>query len=268
MCPFPHLLTRSEQHLLLAPLTTCGPQREHDSPLPRPLSPVRDTRRATARWLADGGAQGWRSQAQQNREHMLHNLAWWMEHEEGLEADLDSLSPAALRSFLAYLQEPCPEGRWGSNHHAVKRATRPSTEQTYHRHLRAFANFCIAEGLLDERPLSNVKTPKVPNDQVQPFSPEQVQVPGGRRPPERRRALGRADRPALGGLRPVTEQATYYRASVGCDSKVRQRRAVGGGSMPAGPAAGWRARPPAPPRTPAFRGSRAPVFPGLRHRLF
>lgn len=93
-----------------------------------------------------------------------------------MDANLDSLSPSVVREFLTYLREPCPQGRWGSTHHAVTRETRPSTVQTYHRHLRGFVYFCLAEGLLDENPLQNVKTPKVPKDQIQPFTPEQVQL--------------------------------------------------------------------------------------------
>jgi integrase/recombinase XerC/integrase/recombinase XerD len=58
---------------------------------------------------------------------------------------------------------------------AVK-AARPSTIQTYHRHLRAFLNFCVDEGTLNQSPLRNVKPPRVPVEQIQPFSPEQVQA--------------------------------------------------------------------------------------------
>lgn len=46
----------------------------------------------------------------------------------------------------------------------------------YFRMLRAFTNFCLAEGLLQETPLKNVKAPRVPNDQIQPLVPEQVQA--------------------------------------------------------------------------------------------
>jgi len=35
-------------------------------------------------------------------------------------------------------------------------------------------NFCEAEGLLEGSPLKNVKAPRVPNDQVQPFNQDQV----------------------------------------------------------------------------------------------
>jgi integrase/recombinase XerD len=45
----------------------------------------------------------------------------------------------------------------------------------YFRILRAFSNFCLAEGLLEETPLKNVKAPRVPTDQIQPLSQEQLQ---------------------------------------------------------------------------------------------
>jgi site-specific recombinase XerD len=46
----------------------------------------------------------------------------------------------------------------------------------YYRIIRAFSNFLLAEGLLTETPLRNVKAPKIPTDQIQPFSEEQVQL--------------------------------------------------------------------------------------------
>jgi site-specific recombinase XerD len=42
--------------------------------------------------------------------------------------------------------------------------------------VKAFVNFCLAEGLLDENPLRNVKSPRVHNDQIEPLSAEQVQA--------------------------------------------------------------------------------------------
>jgi site-specific recombinase XerD len=80
-----------------------------------------------------------------------------------------------VREFLAYAREARPEGRFGSDRLSAKREARPATVNAYFRILRAFTNFCLEEGLLQETPLKNVKEPKIPKDQIQPFSDEQVE---------------------------------------------------------------------------------------------
>lgn len=135
-----------------------------------------DLRKAAGRWISDGKAQGWSAKTLKNREQMLERFCWWLEHKEELAPAVGSLNPQTVRAFMAYLREPCPEGRWGSDHHATKRETRPSTVSTYYRALRALCGFLAAEGLLEEWPLENVKAPRVPKDRVQPFHPEQVQA--------------------------------------------------------------------------------------------
>jgi site-specific recombinase XerD len=106
----------------------------------------------------------------------MEHFIWWLENEEETAATLEALTPSRIRAVLAYAREERPEGRWGSNYPSARRASRPSTVHTLFRCLRAFSNFCVAEGLLDETPLKNIKPPRVPNDQVQPLSPEQVQA--------------------------------------------------------------------------------------------
>ena len=52
---------------------------------------------------------------------------------------------------------------------------RPATVNAYYRILRALFNFLLNERVITEHPLRNVKAPKVPADQIQPFSAAQVQ---------------------------------------------------------------------------------------------
>jgi site-specific recombinase XerD len=106
----------------------------------------------------------------------MERFCWWLENEAALSPTIDALSPATVRTFLAYAREPHPEGRYGSSRESAKREAPPATISAYFRCLRAFANFCIAEGLLEETPLKNVKAPRVPTDQIQPFDQEQVQA--------------------------------------------------------------------------------------------
>lgn len=117
---------------------------------------------------------------------MLDRFLWWLEHEAEAAPTLDSLTPDRIRDFLAYARAPRAEGRYGSGHARAKGVARPATVNRYFRELRALANFCLEEGLLKETPLRNVKAPKIPDDQIQPFSAEQVQalVDAARRGPD------------------------------------------------------------------------------------
>jgi integrase/recombinase XerD len=137
-----------------------------------------DLRRLVRRWLLDGEAQGWSAKSLTDRRIALEHLAWWLENEAEAPALLASLTPDRLRAFLGYVRAEHPNGRWGHNHPATQRKARPSTVRTYYRDIRAFCGFSEAEGLLPPEvwPLHNVKAPHVPKDQVQPFTPEQVQA--------------------------------------------------------------------------------------------
>lgn len=140
-----------------------------------PSTSSSDLRRAISNWLADGKAQGWSPRTLHDRQKTMDRFCWWLENEAGAPASLSSLTPACIRAFLSYAREFRPEGRYGSNHPSAHRQVRPATVNAYFRILRAFTNFCLAEGLLEETPLKNVKAPRVPTDQVQPLSSEQTQ---------------------------------------------------------------------------------------------
>lgn len=142
-------------------------------PTSTPLSPLE---RAVGHWLADGKAQGHSPRTLGNRRHLMAKVVWWLQHEAQAAPSLESLTAARIRAFMTYLREERPDGRFASDAPNVRHAARPSTVHTYYRCVRAFVNFSLAEGLLDETPLKNVKAPRVPNDQVQPLSAEQVQA--------------------------------------------------------------------------------------------
>lgn len=166
--------------------TTAAQTRTPRAPAARPVRDVSRTAptppvsaspnliRSVSRWIADGKAQGWSDRTLKNREQLMARFAWWLEHEAAEPLLLSSIDPAQIRAFLAYVRDPAPAGRWGNDKPAEK--ARPSTVHTYHGALRAFANFILAEGLVDEAPLKNVKAPKVPKDQIQPFTDDQVQL--------------------------------------------------------------------------------------------
>lgn len=150
-----------------------APRRIASEPAPAGNS---DLRRAIKGWLADGQAQGWSPRTVEDRRKTMERFCWWLEHEDEAPVAISSLDPGCIRRFLAYAREVKPGGRYGTDHPCAQRAVRPATVNAYYRVLRAFANFCIAEGIFAETPLKNVKAPRVPSDQIQPFSREQLQL--------------------------------------------------------------------------------------------
>lgn len=162
----------TSRRLPSAERTGNAPGRRDSSSQSRPAV---DLKRAVIRWLGDGKAQGWSPRTIKDRDETMARFCWWLENEEKVPPTLDKLSPATIRTFLSYAREPRPSGRYGSERETAKREARPATVSAYFRCLRAFSNFCIAEGLLDETPLKNVKAPRVPTDQIQPLDPEQLQ---------------------------------------------------------------------------------------------
>lgn len=146
------------------------------TPKPKPERPSGDVRRAAATWIADGKAQGWSAATIRDREQALERFCWWLENEAKCGVGLAELSPTRVREFLAYTRDPCPTGRYGSDRPSAKKEARPATVNAYFRIIRALTNFCLEEGLLHETPLKNVTEPKIPKDQIQPFTDDQVEL--------------------------------------------------------------------------------------------
>jgi integrase/recombinase XerC len=148
---------------------SCSPRSSARKPPPIPVQ------RAVQTWVADGKAQNFSPRTLADREGTFQRVVWWLEHVEQVEPTLEALTPERVRRFLAYVRDPNPEGRFGKDHPLSKARARPSTVATYFRDLRAFSGFCVAEGFLSASFVQNVKAPKVPFDQVQPFTEAQVQ---------------------------------------------------------------------------------------------
>jgi site-specific recombinase XerD len=132
-------------------------------------------RQAISDWLAGGKAEGWSPRTLDDRRMALGRFCWWLENEARVPLALRSVTPQIIRAFLTYAREPREEGRFGCRRSTTRRQARPATINAYYRILRAFLNWCLAEDLIETTPLKNVKSPKVPNDQIQPLSEEQVQ---------------------------------------------------------------------------------------------
>lgn len=115
----------------------------------------------------------------------MARFAWWMENERETAPRLENVTPLLVREFLIYLREPVAPGkpRWGSDHPNARRAMRPASVNAYFRILRALLNWTNREGLLDDKPLTNVPTPRIPECHIEPFSADQQQqlLDGARR---------------------------------------------------------------------------------------
>jgi site-specific recombinase XerD len=126
-------------------------------------------------WLADGQASGWSLRTVSARRDMMEKFSWWL-HQEEVPSRLEEITPEAVRFFLAYLRADAKDGRWEDPRPNTSRAARPSTVDTYFWCFRAFFNFIVREGLLAESPMKKVTPPRIPKDQIQPFTPEQAQA--------------------------------------------------------------------------------------------
>jgi site-specific recombinase XerD len=113
--------------------------------------------RVLSLWLSDGEARGWTDRTLENRRRFVGYFVGYLE-EAGVAPTLEALNDLQVREYLAAIRQ---------------RGQRPSTVATHHRHLRALANWLVEEGLLEDA--LRVKAPKIPFDQIQPFSPEQIQ---------------------------------------------------------------------------------------------
>jgi site-specific recombinase XerD len=125
-------------------------------------------------WIADGQAAGWSPRTIASRRDMLGKFSWWLNQEE-IPDRLEAITPENIRFFLAYLRADISGSRWGGEAANAARPARPSTVDTYYRCLRAFSNFVVREGVLDESPMAKLRPPRVPKDQIQPFAQEQAQ---------------------------------------------------------------------------------------------
>lgn len=87
---------------------------------------------------------------------------------------VDQVTPGLIRSYFVELQS---------------RGLSPYTIHGVSRGIRAFCNWCTAEGLLTASPMTNVPNPRLPKTILPAFSPEEVRRLVNAAPDERTRAL-------------------------------------------------------------------------------
>lgn len=175
--------TTSRGNRATTPKEASGPGRKDPEAARSSRLGASDLRRVAANWLADGESQSWSPRTLTDRRQAVERFCWWLENTVEEAPTLTSLNAPNVRAYLSYARQGSGTGRYGSEHPGATRQARPSTIATYYRVLRALVNWCVEEGLLEESPLRNVRQPRVPVEQVQPFEPNQVQalVDGARR---------------------------------------------------------------------------------------
>jgi site-specific recombinase XerD len=80
-----------------------------------------------------------------------------------------------IRSFIRWLQTKVKVGENNPHRRTKDRLLLPYTVQGYAATLRAFFNWTVREGLIEESPMAQVKTPKVPKRVMPSFTKEEVQ---------------------------------------------------------------------------------------------
>lgn len=99
-----------------------------------------------------------------------HTLEWYQEAFQaferfcscqGFDADPTKVTPLHIRMWLAHIQDT---------------GVSKSTLNGRFRALRAFFNWCIAEAIIDQSPMRNIRTPSLGSIVIPVFSPEHVRA--------------------------------------------------------------------------------------------
>lgn len=122
-------------------------------------------------WVLDGEIRQLSRRTLDERREVLGKLSWFLAYRE-----LSHCGKPELRAFLAYVARGHeePGGRWG-NPRMVKPVS-PRTQAAYFRVLHTFFGWVVEEDELAASPLASLKAPKTAQDQVQPFSSDQVEA--------------------------------------------------------------------------------------------
>jgi integrase/recombinase XerD len=131
--------------------------------------PVGTLEEQAAGWLDDGKYRQLSPRTLEARRDLVSKLLWFLRQREAERCGL-----MELRSFLAYMSRGHeePGGRWGNPR--LTKPVKPSTIETHFVNLRTLFTFLVAEGVIDTSPMDGLKPPVVRDDQVQPFTNEQV----------------------------------------------------------------------------------------------
>jgi integrase/recombinase XerD len=147
------------------------PSRSSGTSIDEPGIPVERLATYTKHWITACQIAQHSDDTLTNKRLTIKLLLWFVQKRE-----LTVLDTYGIRQFFAYCTTGHrePGGRWG-NPRLTKQLT-PGTIATYYRHLHAFCVWLGLEGLLDGNPMDRIPPPIDRPDQVEPFTPEQMDV--------------------------------------------------------------------------------------------
>lgn len=119
-------------------------------------------------WIAAGARQGYSAPTLAHRRGVGGKLVWFLRERGHRRCGREEVT-----AFLDYLTTAHTEG----GRFAVKRmdALDPATLMYYFARLQSFFNWLVAQEVLAESPMRKLAKPKVPEDQIVPFSEEEVE---------------------------------------------------------------------------------------------
>jgi integrase/recombinase XerC len=132
---------------------------------------VSDLERHVESWMLDCEIRQLSPNTMSLRRTLLGKFIWFLE-----DGDYELCDEQAVREFLAYLNTGHRQkgGRWGNEQ--LTRPLRPKSVRNYYSELAALFRYLIAEGVLTESPLEGINRPIVRQDQIQPFTADQIRA--------------------------------------------------------------------------------------------
>ena len=91
-----------------------------------------------------------------------------------LTRQVDRIGPHQIRQFIRHLQSDVRTGENNPRRPTENELLSPQTVAGYARTLRAFFSWALREGLIDEHPMRQVKTPRVPIRDMPFFTDEEI----------------------------------------------------------------------------------------------
>ena len=98
----------------------------------------------------------------------------WYANQKGWPDDVQAIDAWRVREFLGYAATACD--RWGLTGNGSESCRQPSATGgwRYYRTLRRLFNWAIAEGLMEESPLANIKIKPPKEKPVEPYTQEEL----------------------------------------------------------------------------------------------
>ncbi len=142
-----------------------------DCAAPEPPLSRQDIEGYGQQWLYDCQFRQHSPRTTEFRQHVIDKLVWYLDQQS------QTICQAAdIRGFLAYVTtgHQQPGGRW--NNRIMTKPVKPATVHRYFRELRTLFRWMVEEGVLSRSPMDSIRAPRVPQDQIKPFSRQQIEA--------------------------------------------------------------------------------------------